>query len=144
MLTQAPVTTMLPVKDLERARDFYQNKLGLEAIGPRPDGKFLLRASGTTLALFPKPEGTKAEHTAVSFIVDDIVAEIRDLKRRGVVFHDYDMPGFKTIEHVAILGAEKAAWFNDTEGNILCVHEELDRERPGAGTAAAARPGRQC
>jgi catechol 2,3-dioxygenase-like lactoylglutathione lyase family enzyme len=144
MLTQSPVTTMLPVKDLERARDFYLNKLGLEAIGPRPDGKFLVRCNGTALALFPKPEGTKAEHTAVSFSVDDIVAAIRDLKGRGVVFHDYDMPGFKTIEHVAIIGAEKAAWFNDTEGNILCVHEELDRERPGAGAAAAARPGRLC
>ena len=144
MLAQSPVTTMLPVKDLERARDFYLNKLGLEAIGPRPDGKFLLRCNGTILALFPKPEGTKAEHTAVSFSVDDIVAAIRDLKGRGVAFHDYDLPGFKTIEHVAIIGAEKAAWFNDTEGNILCVHEELDRARPAAGAAAAARSGRLC
>jgi catechol 2,3-dioxygenase-like lactoylglutathione lyase family enzyme len=135
---------MLPVKDLERARDFYLNKLGLEAIGLRPDGKFLLRCNGTTLALFPKPEGTKAEHTAVSFSVDDIVAAIRDLKGRGVAFHDYDMPGFKTIEHVAILGAEKAAWFNDPEGNILCLHEDLDRAQASAGAAAAARPGRQC
>jgi catechol 2,3-dioxygenase-like lactoylglutathione lyase family enzyme len=144
MLTSSPVTTMLPVKDLDRARDFYLNKLGLQALGPRPDGKFLLRCNGTTLALFPKPEGTKAEHTAVSFSVDDIVAAIRDLKGRGVAFHDYDLPGFKTIEHVAILGAEKAAWFNDPEGNILCLHEFLDREQPGAGAAAAARTGRQC
>jgi catechol 2,3-dioxygenase-like lactoylglutathione lyase family enzyme len=135
---------MLPVKDLDRARDFYLNKLGLQALGPRPDGKFLLRCNGTTLALFPKPEGTKAEHTAVSFSVDDIVAAIRDLKGRGVAFHDCDMPGFKTIEHVAILGAEKAAWFNDPEGNILCLHEDLDREQPGAGAAAAGRTGRQC
>ena len=144
MLTRSPVTTMLPVKDLERARDFYLNKLGLEALGLRPDGKFLLRCGDATLALFPKPEGTKAEHTAVSFSVDDIVAAIRDLKGRGVAFHDYDMPGFKTIEHVAIIGAEKAAWFNDTEGNILCVHEELERAQPAAGAAAAARPGRLC
>ena len=80
----------------------------------------------------------------MSFVVDDIVAEVRDLKARGVSFHDYDLPGFKTIEHVAIVGADKAAWFNDTEGNILCVHEELDRARLGAGAAAAARPGRLC
>ena len=144
MLTHAPVTTMLPVKDLERARDFYLNKLGLEPIGPRPDGKFLLRCNGgATLALFPKPEGTKAEHTAASFTVEDIVAAVRDLKARGVAFHDYDLPGFKTIEHVAIVGSDKAAWFNDPEGNILCVHEELDRARPEAG-AAAARTGRLC
>ncbi len=144
MLTQAPITTMLPVKDLGRAREFYESKLGLAPAGLQPDGKFLLRCNGTTLALFPKPEGTKAEHTAVSFRVDDIVAEIRDLKARGVQFHDYDFPGFKTIEHVAIVGSDKAAWFSDTEGNILCVHEELDRAQPGAGAAAAARPGRLC
>lgn len=127
MLARSPVTTMLPVKDLERARDFYVNKLGLEAIGPQPDGKFLLGCSGTTLALFPKAEGTKAEHTVVSFCIDDIVAAIRDLEGRGVAFHDYDLPGFKTIGHVALMGAEKAAWFNDTEGNILCLHEMLER-----------------
>lgn len=127
MLARSPVTTMLPVKDLERARDFYLNKLGLEAVGLRPDGKFLLRCGDATLALFPKPEGTKAEHTAVSFSVDDIVAAIRDLEGRGVAFHDYDLPGFKTIGHVALMGAEKAAWFNDTEGNILCLHEMLER-----------------
>ena len=145
MLTQAPVATILPAKDMDRARDFYQNRLGLTPQGARPDGKFLFRCNGgATLALFPKPEGTKAEHTAVSFVVDDIVAEIRDLKARGVQFHDYDFPGFKTVEHVAIIGADKAAWFSDTEGNLLCVHEELDREKPGAGAAAAARPGRLC
>ena len=145
MLTSAPMMTILPVKDLDRARDFYQQRLGLAPQGARPDGKFLFRCNGgATLALFVKPEGTKAEHTAVSFVVADIVAEIRDLEARGVKVHDYDLPGFKTIEHVAIIGADKAAWFNDTEGNILCVHEELDRAQPGAGAAAGARPGRLC
>lgn len=70
-------------------------------------------------------EGTKAEHTAISFSVDDIVAEVRDLEARGVRFHDYDLPGLKTIEHVCLLGAEKAAWFSDPEGNILCLREQL-------------------
>jgi catechol 2,3-dioxygenase-like lactoylglutathione lyase family enzyme len=124
MLAQAQMTTILPVKDLARARDFYENKLGLQAEGLQADGKFLLRCAGGFLALFPKPEGTKAEHTAVSFLVNDIIAEIRELKGRGVEFHDYDLPGLKTVEHVCVLGAEKAAWFNDPEGNILCLHEE--------------------
>jgi catechol 2,3-dioxygenase-like lactoylglutathione lyase family enzyme len=145
MLTHSPLTTILPVKDLDRARDFYQNKLGLEGAGLQPDGKFLFRCNGgSILALFPKPEGTKAEHTAVSFQVGDIAKEIRDLEGRGVKFHDYDLPGFKTVEHVCVLGSEKAAWFNDTEGNILCLHEDLDRAQAGAGEAAAARPGRLC
>jgi hypothetical protein len=80
----------------------------------------------------------------VSFVVDDIVAEIRELKARGIEFHDYDFPGFKTVEHVAVIGADKAAWFSDTEGNLLCIHEELDRAKPDAGAGAAARPGRLC
>ncbi len=125
MLTRAPVMTMLPVKDLERARDFYVNKLGLEAEGLAADGKFVLRAGGTKLGLLPKPEGTKAEHTAISFEVDDVAAEINTLKGRGVVFEDYDFPGFKTVEHMIVLGNERAAWFKDTEGNILCLHQDV-------------------
>jgi len=126
VLTQAPMTTILPVKHLDRACEFYADKLGLEARGLQADGKFLFRCGGgAILALFPKPNGTRAEHTAVSFQVEDIVAEVRDLERRGVEFHDYDLPGLKTVEHVCVLGSEKAAWFSDPEGNILCLHEAL-------------------
>lgn len=50
---------------------------------------------------------------------------IRELEGRGVVFDDYDLPGLKTVDHVCVLGAEKAAWFKDTEGNCLCIHEDL-------------------
>jgi len=126
MLTKAPVTTMLPVKDLNRAREFYEKKLGLKPLGSRQDGKFLFAGGdGGTLALFPKPEGTKAEHTAVSFLVKDIAREIKELAARGVVFEDYDFPGLKTENHVCVLGSEKAAWFKDTEGNYLCLHEDI-------------------
>ncbi len=125
-LNHAQVTCMLPVKDLARARQFYEQGLGLEAGLAKPDGKFVYRCGGTELALFPRPEGTKAEHTALSFRVGDIAASIAALKARGVRFADYDFPGLKTVEHVCVLGAEKAAWFEDTEGNILCLHEDLD------------------
>jgi catechol 2,3-dioxygenase-like lactoylglutathione lyase family enzyme len=101
MLSTASVTTMLPVKDLDRARAFYEGCLGF------------------------KPEGTKADHTAVSFRVEDIAASIKELKRAGVVFEDYGFPGLKTVNHVCVLGAEKAAWFKDIEGNYLCLHEDL-------------------
>ena len=126
MLANAPVTTMLPVKDLTRARAFYEGKLGLEPVGLRPDGKFTYDCGGATLALFPKESGTKADHTAVSFQVPDIMASIAELERAGVRFEDYDLPGLKTVDHVCVLGAEKTAWFLDTEGNILCLHEDLD------------------
>src|SRR5204863_5301535 len=121
--TQA--TCILPVKDMDRARRFYGEALGLDAVGGKPDGKFVYRCGGTEIALFPKPEGTKAEHTALSFRVDNIADAIGVLKSRGVVFADYDFPGLKTVGHVCVLGSEKAAWFEDPEGNILCLHEEL-------------------
>ena len=125
MLSSASVTTMLPVKDIARARAFYEGCLGLRPGGFRADGKFVYVVGGSTLALFPKPEGTKADHTAISFRVDDIAASIGELKRAGVVFEDYDFPGLKTVNHVCVLGAEKAAWCKDTEGNYLCIHEDL-------------------
>ena len=119
------VTCILPVKDMQRARRFYESGLGLEAVGEKPDGKFVYRCGGTEIALFPRAEGTRATHTAVSFRVADIAAAIAELKGRGVAFADYDFPGLKTVGHVCVLGAEKAAWFEDTEGNILCLHEDL-------------------
>jgi len=125
MLNDASVTTLLPVVDMARARAFYEGRLGLEPGGFRPDGKFVYRVGGSTLALFPKAEGTKADHTAISFRVADIVSSIAELKRAGVVFEDYDFPGLKTVDHVCVLGAEKAAWFKDPEGNYLCIHEDL-------------------
>ena len=100
-----PVTAILPVIDMERARRFYEQQLGLEAGAPKPDGKFVFRCGGTEIALFPRPGGAKAEHTALSFRVGDIRAAIH--------------------EHVCVLGSEKAAWFQDPEGNILCLHEDI-------------------
>ena len=125
MLSDSTVTTMLPVRDMDRARAFYEGSLGLKPGGLRPDGKFVYLVGGSTLALFPKPEGTHADHTAISFRVPDIAASFDALKRSGVVFEDYDFPGLKTVDHVCVLGAEKAAWFKDTEGNYLCLHEDI-------------------
>jgi catechol 2,3-dioxygenase-like lactoylglutathione lyase family enzyme len=125
-LAAAPMTTILPVRDLLRARRFYEQSLGLHALGAQPDGKFVFQCgNGALLALFPKAEGTKAEHTAASFEVHDIATAIASLEQRGVVFHDYDLPGFRTVDHVCVLGSERAAWFSDPEGNTLCIHENV-------------------
>lgn len=126
MLAKAVVTTILPVTDMQRARDFYENKLGLVPQGAKPDGKFVYACGGGALvALFPRATGTSADHTALSFQVPNITAAIAGLEKRGVQFSDYDLPGLKTVDHVCVLGAEKAAWFNDPDGNILCLHEDL-------------------
>jgi catechol 2,3-dioxygenase-like lactoylglutathione lyase family enzyme len=124
-MNTSQVTCILPVKDMARARRFYEGQLRLAPLGARPDGKFVYRCGGAEIALFPKAEGTRAEHTALSFKVADIGAAIRDLESRGVAFADYDLPGLKTVAHVCVLGSEKAAWFQDPEGNILCLHEDL-------------------
>lgn len=125
MLSSASVTTILPVVDMSRAREFYERKLGFTPEGPKADGNVIYRvAGGAQIALHPKEGGTKADHTAVSFEVDDIAADIRELEQAGVVFEDYDLPGLKTVNHICVLGSEKAAWFRDTEGNYLCLHEE--------------------
>jgi catechol 2,3-dioxygenase-like lactoylglutathione lyase family enzyme len=126
MLTDSPMTTILPVVDMARARAFYEGKLGLRPVGQKPDGKFSYRVgAGGLLSLFPRGTATRADHTAVSFEVPDVERAVGQLQDRGVVFQDYDLPGLKTVEHVCVLGSEKAAWFNDTEGNILCIHENL-------------------
>lgn len=124
-LSATQITVMLPVKDMARARRFYETGLGLSALGEKADGKVVYRCGDTILALFPRPGGTRADHTAVSFKVDDIRAAVAELGGRGVTFADYDLPGLKTVDHVCVLGSEKAAWFEDPEGNILCLHEDI-------------------
>lgn len=73
----------------------------------------------------PKLEGTRAEHTALSFEVTNTAATVQELTGRGVNFEDYDYPGLKTVDKICVLGSERAAWFKDTEGNILCVHQMI-------------------
>ena len=125
-LAAASPTTILPSAQPDAARAFYSGVLGLPFLGTDADGKLLFAlAGGGTLALIDKPAGSQAAHTALSFEVDDIGISIQDLQARGVVFDDYDLPGLQTVDHVCVLGAEKAAWFKDPDGNILCLHEPL-------------------
>jgi len=125
MLSGSRVTTMLPVVEMGRARAFYEQKLGLAPGKQRPNGEVVYQLEGTTVALYPRGQPTRADHTALSFEVKDLAAEVRQLTARGVTFEEYDLPGLKTVNKVCVLGSEKAAWFKDTEGNILCLHEDL-------------------
>jgi catechol 2,3-dioxygenase-like lactoylglutathione lyase family enzyme len=127
MLTQSRVTTVLPVVDVGRARRFYEERLGLAAGQAKPDGSVVYHVGSSEILLSPHKEPTKSEYTAASFEVDDIVREVKDLETRGVAFEDYDLPELKTYGHIAAFGSEKAAWFKDPEGNILCIHEDAAR-----------------
>ena len=123
-LTHRTVAMMLPVTDVDRAQKFYAESLGLDYTGTNDEGSAMFALEGgSTLLLLPRPDGTRSESTAMSFEVDDIGNEISALEARGVVFEDYDLPDLKTVDHIAEFGDEKAAWFTDTEGNILCVHQ---------------------
>ena len=126
MISNAQLTPVLPVVDVSRAAGFYRDRLGLKDAGDDPSGNHLVQTgSGTLIALMPAEEGAQSAHTVLTFEVEDIYSEIKDLEGRGVGFYDYDLPDLKTTDHVAAMGAEKAAWFADTEGNILCLHEVI-------------------
>ena len=126
MIKNANITAILPVQDVTRAAAFYRDRLGLTDRGDLPDGTHLMNlGSGAMLELMPVQDQKPSTHTVLSFEVDDVSSEIADLESRGVTFEDYDLPdlGIKTVDHVATLGDDKVAWFVDSEGNILCVHE---------------------
>ena len=124
-LTHRSVAMMLPVTDVDRARTYYTESLGLDYTGTDDEGRAMFALEGgATLVLLPRPDSHPSESTAMSFEVDDITTEIGELEGRGVVFEDYDMPDLKTVDHVAVMGSEKAAWFKDPDGNVLCLHQQ--------------------
>lgn len=125
-LANSPLTTVIPVTDAERSRKFYEDSLGLPFQGKSPDGNLIFTLEGSgSLALLTDPGAMPSHHTAASFEVNDVSEVIDDLGSRGVVFEDYDLPDLKTTDHVCVLGSEKAAWFKDPDGNILCLHETI-------------------
>jgi catechol 2,3-dioxygenase-like lactoylglutathione lyase family enzyme len=124
MLSGTKITAMLPVVDMARARRFYEETLQLPKPRVRPNGEALFEVAGERFALYPRETPTHTDHTALSFEVDDLDGEMRGLRTRGVRFEDYDMPGLKTTGGVAEHGGERAAWFRDPDGNILCLHQE--------------------
>jgi predicted enzyme related to lactoylglutathione lyase len=122
MLTGSKATAMLPVVDMKRARKFYEEALRLRASQTGEGGETHYDAGGTDIALYPHSTPTKADHTALTFEVQNLDGEMRELRGRGVKFEDYDTPGLKTRDGVATMGSERCAWFRDSEGNILCLH----------------------
>ena len=123
-LSTSPLTTIIPVTDGERSRRFYEDSLGLPFQGKAPDGNMLFALAGSgVLALLKDPDAKPSVHTTASFEVGDIAGVMSELDAKGVVFEDYDLPDLKTVDHVCVLGSEKAAWFKDPDGNILCLHE---------------------
>jgi catechol 2,3-dioxygenase-like lactoylglutathione lyase family enzyme len=120
MLGNAQVAALLPTTDIEAAKDFYQNKLGLKLL-PIENGPVVFEAGdGTTLEVYPRSEPSKAEHSVAAFRVTDIASVIAELEGKGVVFEDYE----GTVNHVMEYGPTKLAWLKDPDGNILSLSED--------------------
>jgi catechol 2,3-dioxygenase-like lactoylglutathione lyase family enzyme len=123
-LNDSSVSVMLPIGDADRAQKFYTDQLGLPYQGTNEEGSLMYALSGgTQLMLLPRPDEKALSSTAMSFEVSDLEKEIAALEARGVRFEDYDMPGMKTEGHIASMGEDRAAWFLDPDGNVLCVHQ---------------------
>lgn len=133
-LESGDVATRLPAQDLQRARRYYAEKLGLEPIEERPGG-LRYRCRSGEFALFESAGMPSGEHTQMAWEVDDLEATVSELRHRGVVFEDFDIAGLRTVDGIAEVtgnypsmgGArEKAAWFRDSEGNLLGIGQPID------------------
>jgi catechol 2,3-dioxygenase-like lactoylglutathione lyase family enzyme len=122
MLENSNVYATIPAKDLERAKSFYADKLGLKPAEERPEGIYYRCGNGRFL-LFLSSGRASGDHTQVGWYVNDIETTVSELQARGVVFEEYDYPELKTVNAIAEIEGEKAAWFRDTEGNLLSLGE---------------------
>lgn len=132
-LQDSKVATRLPAQDLDRARAFYAERLGLEPVDERPGG-LLYRVGSGEFAVFRSSGRTSGEHTQMGFEVADIETAVAELRARGVVFEDVDVPGLHTRDGIAEVegnypskhsSGERAAWFRDSEGNLLGIGQPV-------------------
>jgi catechol 2,3-dioxygenase-like lactoylglutathione lyase family enzyme len=119
------VSAVMCSSDLERSREFYEQKVGFE-LSPETIENHLLFdcGGGATLLVYGRPNPNQADHTQVRLWSNDIEADVTALAARGVVFEDYDFPTLKTVDHVATTaGVGKSAWFKDPDGNTLALFQ---------------------
>jgi predicted enzyme related to lactoylglutathione lyase len=124
MLRAAPIRAYIPVSDLSRARNFYEKTLGLR---PKEEyaGGVIYECGGAEVFMYPTKNAGTSKASQAFWQVRDVEAEVAELKARGVVFEEYDMPGIRMKNSIATGGGAKTAWFKDTEGNTLAVSQRL-------------------
>jgi predicted enzyme related to lactoylglutathione lyase len=128
MLRTAPIRAYIPASDVSRARKFYEEIVGLK---PKEEysGGVIYECGGAEVFLYPTSNAGTSKASQGYWQVDDVEAEVADLKTRGVKFEEYDMPGVTMKNSIATGGGAKTAWFKDTEGNILAVSQRLGPKR---------------
>jgi catechol 2,3-dioxygenase-like lactoylglutathione lyase family enzyme len=124
MLQSAPLYAYIPAKDVARARRFYELKLGFKP-GREVAGGVTYEFGGSTACfLYATPNAGTSKASQAFWQVTDIEREVAELKSRGVEFENYDVPGEKSPSGVLTAGGAKAAWFKDSEGNILAIIQD--------------------
>lgn len=125
MLQQSPIYVYFPARDMARARQFYEDKLGLKPRQEVNGGVVYAFAEGTAAFLYPTPNAGTSKASQAFWAVADVDAEMAALKQRGILFEDFDVPGERSPSGAVIAGGAKAAWFRDSEGNILALIQSL-------------------
>ncbi len=126
MLADRRVHVTLPVADLERARAFYEGKLGFSPYSVQPTAVLYRAGEGTLFAASKGSAVSTGSHTQMAFTSHDLAADVADARARGIVFEEYDLPGFRTVDGIAPVGPNRAAWFKDSEGNLIAIIEFAD------------------
>lgn len=125
MLGKHRVYATIPATDMARAKRWYEEKLGLRPATETEVGATYMLGEGTGFFLYPTEFAGKAPNTLMGFVSKDVEKDVAALKARGVTFEEYDMPGLKTVNSIAMLGTMKGAWFKDSEGNILSIGDDI-------------------
>ncbi len=125
MVRNAPIIPYIPVADVARARRFYEEKVGLKPKQEYAGGVIYECGNGSWVFMYPSPGAGTSKASTAFWAVDDVVAEVAELKARGVTFEEYNIPGIKMENSIATGGGAKTAWFKDTEGNILAVSQRI-------------------
>ena len=124
MLQKSPMYAYLPAIDVARARQFYEQKLGFTPARETGGGVVYEFGKGTACFLYPTPNAGTSKASQAFWHVEDVEREVAELLARGVVFEHYDVPGARSDSDIVVNGGARAAWFKDTEGNILAIIED--------------------
>ena len=127
MLQKSPMYAYIPVKDVARARQFYEQKVGLKPKEEVAGGVVYEFAENTACFMYPTPNAGTSRASQAFWQVDDVEREVAELKKRGVTFEEYDMPEMKTRNGIAEAGGAKSAWFKDPDGNVMALIQDLRR-----------------
>jgi predicted enzyme related to lactoylglutathione lyase len=124
MLRNAPIRAYIPASNITRAREFYEKIVGLQAREEYAGGA-IYECEGTVVFMYPTPNAGTSKASQAYWQVDDVEAEVAELRARGVKFEEYDVPGMTMRNGIMTAGGAKTAWFKDTEGNIMAISQRL-------------------